>query len=1223
MFRWLVPQRTTEKIAESFINVYPRQQRAQAFYQRHQRFGTRSSLRQEATARSGDEYEAPSDLSLPPAAAHDDPSGTATALAPVKRSFRASGSPRSAASKATPASALVPKSRIESRIERKTRRMTAGTYKPAASAMDKQQEEEERIQTVLAKLDDMEEPARPNLGDAIPQTPKTVKKSKVETRSNTKPGVRESGREKRLQPKPKRDPWELQKDALEHKFGETGWQPRKRLSPDTLDGIRALHASDPGAYSTETLSDHFKIAPEAIRRILKSKWRPNEGETDDRRARWERRGVKKWQEMHELGMRPPVKWRALGVGGAEGVVEERMPKRRKAGRTDGGLSWDEVVGALASSAMPPAATPSNIRAYVQWREPTVYSGEDIECIITFKNIGRTVEEEQGEDVQTPLASVNGYGHGRTPSYATSAAPSRRTSIAQSRPTPSRTPSGVGARDAPASRGHRPALSLNVMSASSRAGLRSAPSQVKTPQSPFIQSAKGHGRSLSIMSLGSDAPSDSRPSIQNRPPGMRPVKGHSRSASLQVSSKSAPSPANVGLGIGTPRQPSPLYESVMPPALPEGQDKPLSINPGRRRPGIASADSTPQLGRRANLRRSPQSMGFGSEFEFPAQPAGRRSPSSPEPNDSPTNTQTAQQRPLSPRPPDGWSGALSNLNPIARVMSESSTVSNTPRSSSDFYSMSNHSDETVKSEAPYHSQQNGRLLPNLAHTGRAPQSRQSSFGRPAKAETLMMGYVQTMGNFTLDGSLVNAAPFEEVKRKGVQTGGGVVGVDRSKRTSGMFGAFSWGNIGESLGGLLGGDETSSIAQMKATAGSRSIPLLSTPQSLLFVDLRLAPGESRNYSYRFALPRGLPPSHRGRALKVQYHLSITVQRPGAQNMRHVDVPFRVLGSYNARGETLGHDLMSPYILLQDTARTASITPDPTSPFGGAIFSAKEPQKTVKTPKQGLEDFLRYTERLLEPSESASGALLSPTSPSSSPSTLRKHSTIDQPPASIKEAIDFAVLRSNFAKPSFKQNPAEAQSPNRFNIARAGHPVAILTLLRPAYRLGEAVTGLIDFTSPLPAPSGQQPPHAPTYAVFLELESAERVDPSLALRSGSSIRRVTRKSYAALRENTLFARQVPFSLTVPGTATPSFETTGVSLGWRLRVEFTTQREQLQQGGGGEVEERGGMLEELGRDERGTALIASERLVADTFEVAIPLKVYGAAGVEGVGGRSEALEV
>ncbi|KAK0282415.1 Required for respiratory growth protein 9 mitochondrial [Friedmanniomyces endolithicus] len=345
MFRWLVPQRTAEAIAESFVNTYSRQQRAQAFYQHLRRFGTRSSLRQEATASSDKAQEAPSDLSLPLVAAHDDPSGTASALAPLKKFVRASGSPRSAASKAPPASALAPKSRTESRIERKTRRMIAGTYKPVAFAIEKQQEEEQRMETVLAKLDDMEEPARPpKFGAAIPQTPKTVQKSKVDSRSNMKPGTRGSGRDNKSQPKTKRDPWELQKDALEHKFGETGWQPRKRLSPDTLDGIRALHASDPGAYSTETLSDHFKIAPEAIRRILKSKWRPNEGEADDRRARWERRGVKKWQEMHELGMRPPVKWRALGVGGAEGVVEERMPKRRKVNRADGGLSWDEVVG---------------------------------------------------------------------------------------------------------------------------------------------------------------------------------------------------------------------------------------------------------------------------------------------------------------------------------------------------------------------------------------------------------------------------------------------------------------------------------------------------------------------------------------------------------------------------------------------------------------------------------------------------------------------------------------------------------------------------------------------------------------------------------------------------------------------------------------------------------------------------------------------------------------
>ena len=141
-----------------------------------------------------------------------------------------------------------------------------------------------------------------------------------------------------------REPWQIQKAALSHKFGEQGWQPNKRLSPDTLEGIRALHVSDPGNYNTETLAQHFHITPEAIRRILKSKWRPNEEEAEERRLRWEKRGVKKWREMAELGIRPPAKWRALGVKTKE--QEGRSGKGRQGGKRDEVL-WeigDEAVG---------------------------------------------------------------------------------------------------------------------------------------------------------------------------------------------------------------------------------------------------------------------------------------------------------------------------------------------------------------------------------------------------------------------------------------------------------------------------------------------------------------------------------------------------------------------------------------------------------------------------------------------------------------------------------------------------------------------------------------------------------------------------------------------------------------------------------------------------------------------------------------------------------------
>jgi hypothetical protein len=482
---------------------------------------------------------------------------------------------------------------------------------------------------------------------------------------------------------------------------------------------------------------------------------------------------------------------------------------------------------------------------------------------------------------------------------------------------------------------------------------------------------------------------------------------------------------------------------------------------------------------------------------------------------------------------------------------------------------------------------------------------------------MMGYAQTMGYFVLDGSLVNAAPFEEVKRKGVQGGGGVIGVEKAKRSSGMFGAFSWGNIGESLGGLLGGEEMSSMAQMKASAGSKSIPLLSTPQNLLFVDLRLEPGESRSYNYKFALPRGLPPSYRGRAIRVFYHLALGVQRPGGQVVKNVDIPFRVLGSYNARGETLGHDLMSPYILLQDAAQSCSIVKNPSTPSELPIFAPKVTQKQAKPPKQGLEDFLRYTERLLEEPQDAHSVLVSPTSPM----TPRKESTADQPVSTVKDAVDFAILRANYVSSSNKQRKSDGTSANRFNIARGGHPVAVLTLLRPAYRLGEAVAGTIDLTAPS-SEAGLSTP-SPTYSIVTELESSERVDASLAIRSSNSINRVTRKVHASMRDNSLYARQISFSLTIPPAATPTFETTGVSLVWRLRVEFTTERQVQGLVLEGTSNEDGDLLEEIGDDERGTTFIAKEKLTAETFEIEVPLKVFGVPDIEAMSAPSEAWSI
>jgi hypothetical protein len=115
---------------------------------------------------------------------------------------------------------------------------------------------------------------------------------------------------------PEHVPWQIQKAALREKFKE-GWSPRKRLSPDALAGIRAIHAQFPQQYTTSVLAEKFEVSPEAIRRILKSKWTPKEEEEADRQRRWFARGEMVWSRYAELGLKPPARWRKLGVGKRE------------------------------------------------------------------------------------------------------------------------------------------------------------------------------------------------------------------------------------------------------------------------------------------------------------------------------------------------------------------------------------------------------------------------------------------------------------------------------------------------------------------------------------------------------------------------------------------------------------------------------------------------------------------------------------------------------------------------------------------------------------------------------------------------------------------------------------------------------------------------------------------------------------------------------------------
>lgn len=805
---------------------------------------------------------------------------------------------------------------------------------------------------------------------------------------------------------------------------------------------------------------------------------------------------------------------------------------------------------------------SNIRVFVQWTEQTVFAGEDIECQITFRNVATLPESGRG----------NGHGHsynGRL-NGATSG-------IDRARKAPVHAPasqprSNTSFRPGPPNRGHRSTMSLNLASNGTNSD-QGCDSWKDTLNKPKSDERGTHRRSVSIISLNhSESAVENNSSNNVKPPTpRRPSRGHNRAASLQIlprrgAPNGASGPPSAPLAHRSTTHPSPLFISSK------------SSDEDRTQTGSPRLSTKQSLDSSQQKYASNGSPSFGEGFRFPAiiSPADQSVSTGAVGEDGSVNPFI--EKLLSPRPRDSVPSILEQTTPAARILSPVNH-GDTPRSSGEFYSLSNNSTETLASE--YLPQQSTRMPLRGGHSRRI--STLAPLNQQRTVETLMMGYAQIAGSFTVDGSLVSQAPFEEVKRKGVVggQGGGVIGVETSKRDSGMLRGFGWGNIGESLSGFLGGGELSSIKEMRGTVSSKSIPLLSTPQSILFVDLKLAPGESRSYKYSFKLPRGLPPSHRGKAIKIAYNLVIGTQRPGGakeQQVKSVEVPFRVLGSVNCHGEILGHDLMSPYIILRDQARIQSIGP--------ANTASKELRiQTLKSSKTDLDGFLAYVNELLDkPRQNSSLGLLSPTATSDH----RRLSVVDEP-ATAREAIDIAILRSNMAT-------EHQQSANRFEIARNGQRVAVIMLARPAYRLGETITAAIDFTDA----------QIPCYAIHASLETSEKVDPSIALRSDASIHRVTRKVHSSHSESSLFARRIVFTPNIPINASPSFITSSISFEWKILIEFVTPR--LQETLGSRELPSTEILEEISRDERGVIRAAVERLDCESFEVAVPLIVYGA---------------
>ncbi|KAF8816608.1 Rgp1-domain-containing protein [Phlegmacium glaucopus] len=338
----------------------------------------------------------------------------------------------------------------------------------------------------------------------------------------------------------------------------------------------------------------------------------------------------------------------------------------------------------------------------------------------------------------------------------------------------------------------------------------------------------------------------------------------------------------------------------------------------------------------------------------------------------------------------------------------------------------------------------------------------------------------------------------------------------------------------------------------------LPTFEVQPAMLAVDLSLAPGESRSYTYTIKLPDNLPPTFKGKSLRFSYELVVGICRAGSSGgggisanslSRVMKVPIRM---YN---HVVVGRALAPYDLLWPISRSDAGTPDIVAKVVEEVRGTQKNHlsiASVTSPKPSL-----LTDDTLESLRSYAASLVA---------TLPKakdNSRADTPLSHVQTSDDTDSPSANrtggnarngkykaSAEPEKlwrierDREPADAggltgcreavelltRNPRKvsYDVNKDGVKVAVLTFTKTAYRLGETVLGVVEVN--------ERASRARVLKLSAILESHESLPSSI---SPTSSARHLRRSHAEHHSSfTLNTLRTTFSLDIPSDASPAFQ-------------------------------------------------------------------------------------
>ena len=307
---------------------------------------------------------------------------------------------------------------------------------------------------------------------------------------------------------------------------------------------------------------------------------------------------------------------------------------------------------------------------------------------------------------------------------------------------------------------------------------------------------------------------------------------------------------------------------------------------------------------------------------------------------------------------------------------------------------------------------------------------------------------------------------------------------------------------------------------------------SPPKILFCDLYLLPGESRSFSYEEAVPSGCPSTYHGKNIRYFYRLVVAAQRVGCA-IATLRLPIRVLSPFN------------PMSALGQKKEFANCD-------GNAFGYPNDRCDRGQLGNFGINN---------------KPAITNPFAPHSEGSELGSD---DLPGHHDDEEDPDGLLSSKLALLLHEPAPIAAarKKATHYDIrATGGRKVGKLCLFKTAYKLGEDILGMFNFTDidlsclqysvsligeeKIPTPQE----HIDNTYKNSSKPSSSDVDSS---KGGNQIQNsnvthttklVTKQSH---QEFCFGFEETSFSLAVPLHVTPSFNLPECQLAWVLRFEF-----------------------------------------------------------------------